>query len=461
MADVDEYVLYQYWNCIYNGDRPTPHRNQNFDKGLDGDTLVGDANTPFKKQRRLAGPRYTLPRPDRYMRRDTSLDIHGNSSVSSATLCGDDDDAEPRHRAKLSESDIESGGPFNSGDQDVNARPGRASTGARILDDTSNSSVPENYLNHTIVPQGAQENSLSADASLTEGHSLEALIGAKHQDEEPKSWAAAVELPSGYWADAELELLFRLSTRGLESLVPSTWRLDFPMFPRSLFCECGTKDSFIGSMKGREFRAIKALKSVLSIGPRAVRDRQLCHLRPELAVKRILDSYIRWALWDADILHRWCLIPLYTVYALREKQSVSSGVKFTIRNLISMTNRYRTTQRLKQNAQARANIINSHNQGYEKYGFPVLTGFLICGSIVAIITLDSDPTARPALDPETSARFIAKLDFSEPGQDVWNSLAIAISVVWMRNRMLQLGSKILNPERLCLDPNCGCSGKIS
>ncbi|KMU78808.1 hypothetical protein CISG_01848 [Coccidioides immitis RMSCC 3703] len=389
MADVDEYVLYQYWNCIYNGDRPTPHRNQNFDKGLDGDTL----------QRRLAGPRYTLPRPDRYMRRDTSLDIHGNSSVSSATLCGDDDDAEPRHRAKLSESDIESGGPFNSGDQDVNARPGRASTGARILDDTSNSSVPENYLNHTIVPQGAQENSLSADASLTEGHSLEALIGAKHQDEEPKSWAAAVELPSGYWADAELELLFRLSTRGLESLVPSTWRLDFPMFPRSLFCECGTKDSFIGSMKGREFRAIKALKSVLSIGPRAVRDRQLCHLRPELAVKRILDSYIAGRFgtrtyFIAGVLYH------FTLYMLSGR---SNHKTLKLEPILSTV----TTRDMR----------------------------------------NSDPTARPALDPETSARFIAKLDFSEPGQDVWNSLAIAISVVWMRNRMLQLGMVKFNHEK--------------
>lgn len=70
--------------------------------------------------------------------------------------------------------------------------------------------------------------------------------------------------------------------------------------------------------------------------------------------------------------------------------------------------------------------------------YPVLTGFVICGSIVAILTLNSDPKINPVLDSKISSKFVAQFDLSETGQGVWNALAIAIVAVRMQKTLGEL-----------------------
>jgi len=72
--------------------------------------------------------------------------------------------------------------------------------------------------------------------------------------------------------------------------------------------------------------------------------------------------------------------------------------------------------------------------------FPVLTGFIITGTIVAIMTLDTNPAVFPYIE-DSKPRFIASFDFSEDGMDVWNAFAVAITVMRVRKTMLQLVTK--------------------
>jgi hypothetical protein len=109
--------------------------------------------------------------------------------------------------------------------------------------------------------------------------------------------------------------------------------------------------------------------------------------------------------------------------------------------LFTLANRYRDAWRLTPSIeighQNNSGGDESHTQ-YANRSFPVLTGFLICGPLVAVITMDSDPKVYPLLDSASNGKFIAQFDFSESGQDVWNALAVAITVTRIRKTIIQL-----------------------
>jgi hypothetical protein len=71
--------------------------------------------------------------------------------------------------------------------------------------------------------------------------------------EKAKRWADAVKLPEGHWAEAEKDLIFRLSMRGFEPLVPESWHLDFSTLPEPLFAVQNGPEPLIQALKGREF----------------------------------------------------------------------------------------------------------------------------------------------------------------------------------------------------------------
>lgn len=71
--------------------------------------------------------------------------------------------------------------------------------------------------------------------------------------------------------------------------------------------------------------------------------------------------------------------------------------------------------------------------------FPLLVGFVICGPIVAILTLDTDPLSpKDFSDSEIGSKFISQFDVGEHGQDVWTSLAVAITTMHIRHTMVRL-----------------------
>ena len=172
-----------------------------------------------------------------------------------------------------------------------------------------------------------------------------------------------------------------------------------------------------------------------------MRDRQLSRLRPEPVIQRALEQYIQWALRDAGLHNRPRAIPVYTVYSLRKSQSTRQAVHVSNRRLVTLSTRYRDAWRLTPSIESGQPNYGNENESYTQYTnrtFPVLTGFLICGPLVVVITMDSDPRIYPVLDSASSGKFIAQFDFSEFGQDVWNALAVAITVIRIRKTLIRL-----------------------
>lgn len=173
-----------------------------------------------------------------------------------------------------------------------------------------------------------------------------------------------------------------------------------------------------------------------------MRDRALSGFRPEPAIGRYVANYIKWALRDANLHNRPNYIPTYAMYALRGSQNSRCALEILNRRLVTLANRYREAWRLKLSVEDVSEPgTGGENAAASRYldrKFPIITGFLICGPMIAVLTLNSDPADNPDLPPDAAGKFISQFDFSRGGQDVWNALAIAISVIRLRKNMLEL-----------------------
>lgn len=55
-----------------------------------------------------------------------------------------------------------------------------------------------------------------------------------------------------------------------------------------------------------------------------------------------------------------------------------------------------------------------------------------------MLTMDSDPESKTGWKSGSGSRFVSQFDLAERGQDVWNSLAIAIMTMYIRKTMMKL-----------------------
>lgn len=343
--------------------------------------------------------------------------------------------------------------------------------------------IVNRQLRKSIVAPDAVESNLSDEEEWTEDpvwkHDKNE-VASDFSIEKAKRWAEAVKLPNGQWAEAEQDLFFRLAMRGFEPLVPNNWHLDFPTLPDTLFAiRDGQSEPLIQALSDREFRgrlffpgveisrvaylltrrnsAIKSLNDLFSLGSR-VRDRRSTPLRPEPIIKRTVKKYLDWALRDANMHNRPNAIPVYHIYAMRKGESTRAALDTLNRRLISLAKRYRDALRLTPSIENPENEANDEKETQAQYvsqrKFPVLTGFLICGPIIAVTTLDSDPNTYPDLDSGVSCKFIAQFDVCENGQDVWNAFAIAITVMRIRKTMIELEEEGKGEWMWMIDDHC-------
>ncbi|KAK2858510.1 hypothetical protein FQN49_004662 [Arthroderma sp. PD_2] len=300
--------------------------------------------------------------------------------------------------------------------------------------------IVDKNLSSEIVRRDAHESDLSEDEIYDGKHSAKKSdkrdLDSEFCMEKAKRWAAAVEGPSGAWADAERDMYFRLAMRGFEPILPRSWKRDFMTLPDSLFSPAGDRTAYLSSRN--EFRGMRYFSNLVALGGR-VRDRIACDLRPERVIRQYLCSYIQWSLRDADMHNRPHFIPPYSVYTLKRSQATKDAVNIMNRRLVAVAKSYRSSWRLTPSIECHdaADDYFDTEQQYPDRTFPIITGFLIRGSIVALITLDSDPKVHPIFDMKTSGRLISRFDFSEYGQDVWNALAVAIAVARMQKTIAQ------------------------
>ncbi|GAQ09679.1 hypothetical protein ALT_7000 [Aspergillus lentulus] len=263
--------------------------------------------------------------------------------------------------------------------------------------------------------------------------------------ERAKRWANAVNVPKDLWSEVEKQLFYRIAMRGFEPLVPKQWHYDFSTLPNPLFAVPGEKPApLINAIRGSEFYAIRSLSVLFSLGGH-VRDCKLVHRRPEPIIKRAISKYIRWAVYDAGLHISSEAIPLYAIGARKRGESTVKAVVKVNRRLQKLADRFRRAYGL---ASATKELVAPLNMAKKKSATgseakaqnrpPLLTGFVISGPVVAILTLNTDPSAANGQRRTEDSHFICQLDFSEQGQDVWNSFAVAISVMHIRNTMMEL-----------------------
>ncbi|KAK2792700.1 hypothetical protein FQN52_002761 [Onygenales sp. PD_12] len=437
------------------------------DEDLEGSTVVVDDETPAKRRRVAGDFEYTIAPgtghdDEELLEGDTLLDgveeLPAGSESEYQPTDVDDAEDQAEYRAMRMPNFRREPSNFSddqhiseSGDEMVlvppnrhtGSRHSRASSFAQDVYRPSPKIVDKN-LTGNIVVRADEDSELSEEEMVGKEYAVKKNdrkeVAYDFSMEKAKRWADAVKLPDGHWAEAEQDLFFRLAMRGFEPLVPSSWQLDFNTLPESLFSHPGEdSEPFIYSVKGQDFRAIKSLGDLFDLG-NLVRDRLFLRLRPEPVIYRTINAYIKWALKDSGLLHLANAIPVHAIYSLKKGESTRQAVQTLNHRLVSLGNRYRDAWRLMPSIETSIHENDNHQSEphieYASRSFPVLTGFLICGPIVALLTLDSDPEVHPVLDPENSSgKFISQFDFAEFGQDVWNALAIAIAIVGMRKTM--------------------------
>ncbi|OJJ98793.1 hypothetical protein ASPACDRAFT_16220, partial [Aspergillus aculeatus ATCC 16872] len=255
-------------------------------------------------------------------------------------------------------------------------------------------------------------------------------------------WATAINLPEGLYNSEEQDLFFRLAMRGFEPLVPQLWRHDFPTLPESLYPPTSGPSfrPLFQVRRSSNLYATKALANLFNVGGR-VRDCDILGQRPEKVIKAAIKQYFRWALFDADLHTTDDSIPVYAVYAQRKGETTLQAVRRLNRRLRYLTAKYHEALGLTQGptqTEEPEPQEQIHDSIETPRSFPLLMGFIICGPIVAIVTHSTDPQEAEA---SFDGKFISQFDLSERGQDVWNSLAIAIAVMHTRRTMIGLAEK--------------------
>ncbi|PKY03611.1 hypothetical protein P168DRAFT_282336 [Aspergillus campestris IBT 28561] len=241
--------------------------------------------------------------------------------------------------------------------------------------------------------------------------------------ERSKRLADAISLPGNLYTQVERDLFGRLAMRGFEPILSSQWKFDFQTLPESLFPAAGEDfEPLVQALGGSEFYASKSMNDLFSLGGR-VRDCSILKKRPELLIEKEIKRYIRWAVFDAHLLFNRDSIPVYAIHPHKVGDSIINGVK-------------RLDKRLKALAARHSDESSAISySGDDSPLYPVFTGFLICGPILTIMTYSADPQDRTET---TDSNFISQFDLGEWGQDVWNSLALVITVMHIRRTMLQL-----------------------
>lgn len=350
----------------------------------------------------------------------------------------------------------------------------------------------------------------SSQISLTSMTTRQKLTNDEYDMERARRQAAATTLPehSGVWERGEKELFYHLAYRGFEALLPQNWMVDFRTMPVTLFnCEEDLKP-LIRPHTTTEFRAIRELRELLDLG-KNLRDKVLASpgARSEIIIEKAITKYLSWALADANIVlpsqptidNNCSALPIHVIVKMKPGQDTASCILEISSKLHALALRHRQAKGLypsvenelshRPEEKQKTRVADSHEDD-----LPVLYGFMVCRSIVAVFTMNSTtpipqrlreriftPTEendhspvynssnysvstdsrferrmvakwvkqqqqqRKHLGHETdeeeqesvsSPRFIADFDFSDSAKDVWNSFALAICVMQIRRDML-------------------------
>jgi hypothetical protein len=211
------------------------------------------------------------------------------------------------------------------------------------------------------------------------------------------------------------------------------WASDFTTWPESLFTSTGDGDSdsangdvdlMFRSQNMSDNYAIKALQELFAVSGR-VRDCSLLSVEPQFVVGKAIRQYLHWAIDDAGLKTTGQTIPVHCICPQIPGEEIFATIMRCSRKLERLAKRHQLA-----------------HAGQEAF-WPTMIGFVIAGPIVCLLSLDTDPESEvwstvDGTDEESPAKFLTQFDLSEREQDVWNSLAVAICVVHLRDTLIEL-----------------------
>ena len=137
-----------------------------------------------------------------------------------------------------------------------------------------------------------------------------------------------------------------------------------------------------------------------------------------MVIKRAIERYIRLVLQDANLLETSRVLPVYTVYTQKKRESTVGALGKVNRRMIRLADQY-----------SRSFV------GDDSSEFPILIyGFFLCGPILAVLTMTIDDDQKKI----NTGKLLSQFDLGERGQDVWNSLAIAITAMYIRSTLINV-----------------------
>jgi hypothetical protein len=259
--------------------------------------------------------------------------------------------------------------------------------------------------------------------------------------DEPTFGVGSQELRDAGWDDDYITLVQRIKLRGHEPLMPQRWRFGFRSMPDSLFSE--TNDAFVSSARNEYFRAEKALEKLLDLGGQ-VRDSLIesTPTRPHRQIRQNIEAYQKWAALDSD-LDPDAVIPVLALVVRPGDTPATELHQIANQKLANLAARYRKAFRVLQSTEA-----SPASKASSQYSYPIPTLYALVAShaLIAVMAYrpeDASPDAKP----------IAFFDMKDSNYDVWNSLALAITLCHARNVQMriaedtELGVKVRGGKR--------------
>ena len=402
----------------------TPHDNKYSPRDMSG-CPEWSSNTP--KQWAADPPRVKRIKPDSYYTSvissvpdDSDSTLYSASALDLSPWLSDfsDNHSRSRHQALLPSS-MPSPVDFSSFEQVATGKMKRG----RLRDSVEGD---RNY----VDDQNSDDNEDGDSPAVIDRSERDDIIFILSR-EKAKRMAQAIKVPEDTrMGEEEKSLYLNLATRGCYPVLPSDWKKDFATLPESLFPsgddEVDESDFAFAVQNGSEFYAITALHEILKL-PGRVRDCKLLEVHPQDVIKKAIRRYLRWAIADAGLKKRPGAKRVYTIVTQwRDKDGKTEDTLNTVKKVLN---------KLDECAIEHKRLYENTPDPY----WPTLVGFCLCGPIVTILSIDTDPKSATWKEENACrAKYMGQFDMSEDDQDVWNSLALAIAVIHIRQTMTRL-----------------------
>lgn len=253
--------------------------------------------------------------------------------------------------------------------------------------------------------------------------SLPEELGSRHLEE--------AELRANGWDDDYITLIRQIAARGYEPVLPAYMQFEYSFLPDGLFAK--TDEAVISSIRGNNFRASKALEKLFELGSR-IRDREYMGgtVEPEEEARRAVTEYMRWAAYDSQLDGKTAIPILVQEYVDHNTNAdiLKENAEAKCREL---ARRWKEAFRVARSVEF-SPASRASNRTLLSYEMP--TFYAIVGSC----TLVGIMAYRVDTDQCTPMSFF---DYKDKDYDVWNSLALAITICHARDVQIRIAEETM------------------